>query len=98
MKAVVHDSYGPEEVLHLAELPEPVIGDDEVLVRVKAASIDRSVWHVVTGTPYLARLAFGLRKPKNPVRGQDVAGTVEAVGAAWSATSPCRLRRRWGPT
>jgi NADPH:quinone reductase-like Zn-dependent oxidoreductase len=82
MRAIVQDRYGPEEVLHLADLPDPVIGDDEVLVRVAAAGVDRGVWHIMTGTPYLARLAFGLSRPKNPVRGMDVAGTVEAAGAA----------------
>lgn len=83
MRAVVYDRYGTEEVLRLAhDRPAPVIHDDQVLVRVAAAGVDRGVWHIMTGTPYLARLAFGLSRPKNPVLGMDVAGTVEAVGAA----------------
>lgn len=89
MKAVVQDQYGTEEVLRLAEVPDPVIAaDDEVLIRVAAAGVDRGAWHIMTGTPYLARLAFGLRTPKNPTLGQDAAGTVIAVGPAVTRFSP----------
>lgn len=82
MKAIVQDKYGsPDEVLKLREIDKPVVGDDEVLVRVRAASVHPDVWHVVTGRPYVLRLAgAGLRKPKNPVPGIDVAGQVESVG------------------
>src|SRR5688572_9545829 len=81
MKAVVQDRYGSPDVLQLREIDKPVIGDDEVLVRVRAAGIDQGVWHTMAGLPYLIRIAgFGLRVPKNPVRGLDVAGHVEAVG------------------
>ena len=81
MKAIVHDEYGTADVLELRELDKPVIGDDEILVRVLAAGVDRGVWHVMTGLPYPIRLAgYGLRTPKNPVLGSDVAGVVEAVG------------------
>lgn len=80
MKAIVQDRYGSADVLELGDVDQPQIGTDQVLVRVRAAGIDRGVWHVMTGTPYLGRLAFGLRTPKNPVRGMDVAGVVEAVG------------------
>lgn len=80
MKAVTQDRYGPPEVLRLDDLPPPTPRPDEVLVRVRAAGVDRGVWHVVGGTPYVARLAFGLRRPRQPVPGFDVAGTVEAVG------------------
>lgn len=80
MRAVVRDTYGPAEVLHLAEVPRPEIRADEVLIRVRAAGLDRGAWHVMAGFPYAARLAFGLRKPKKPTLGIDVAGTVVAVG------------------
>lgn len=80
MKAIVHDSYGPPEVLQLRDIAKPLIGDDDVLIRVHAAGLDPSVWHLMTGLPYLVRMMFGLRKPKTPVRGWDVAGVVETVG------------------
>lgn len=83
MKAIVQDSYGGPEVLELRDIDQPVPDDDEVLVRVHAAGLDRGVWHVMTGLPYMIRLVLptlGLRKPKVPVRGMDVAGRVEAVG------------------
>jgi NADPH:quinone reductase-like Zn-dependent oxidoreductase len=80
MKAIVQDTYGSPDVLKLADINKPEPGDDEVLVRVHAAGVDRGVWHLMTGLPYLTRLAFGLRAPKNPVPGMDVAGVVEAVG------------------
>jgi NADPH:quinone reductase-like Zn-dependent oxidoreductase len=81
MKAVVRDAYGSVDALRLAEIDRPVAGDGEVLVRVQAAGLDQGVWHVMTGMPYVMRLAgFGLRAPKNPLLGYDVAGRVEAVG------------------
>jgi NADPH:quinone reductase-like Zn-dependent oxidoreductase len=81
MKAIVRDSYGSAEVLELRDVDKPEIADDEVLVRVHAAGLDRGVWHVMTGLPYPIRLAgYGLRAPKTPVLGADVAGVVEAVG------------------
>jgi NADPH:quinone reductase-like Zn-dependent oxidoreductase len=81
MKAIVQDTYGPPAVLQLREIDMPTIGGDEVLVRVHAAGVDQGVWHLMAGLPYLIRIAgFGLRAPKNPVRGYDVAGRVEAVG------------------
>ncbi len=82
MKAITQDRYGSADVLRLREIEEPSPGDDEVLVRVQAAGIARGVLHLMTGEPYLIRLAgFGFLKPKNPVPGQDVAGTVTATGA-----------------
>jgi NADPH:quinone reductase-like Zn-dependent oxidoreductase len=63
------------------EIAEPEIADSEVLVRVHAAGIDRGTWHAITGLPYLGRLYSGLRKPKRPVPGLDLAGTVAAIGA-----------------
>ena len=81
MKAIVHDTYGPPEVLELREIAKPSIGDDDVLIRVHAAGLDPSVWHLMTGLPYLVRImGYGLRKPRTPVRGSDVAGVIEAVG------------------
>ena len=72
MKAIVQDEYGEaEDVLRLEETDRPEIGDDEVLVRVHAAGVDRGVWHLMTGLPYPIRLAgFGLRAPKTRVRGR----------------------------
>ena len=82
MKAIIQDKYGsPDDVLQLREIDKPVVGDDEVLVRVRAASVHPDVWHVVTGRPYVLRLmGAGLLKPKNPVPGTDVAGHVESAG------------------
>ncbi len=90
MRAVVQDTYGPpDKVLALRETDKPVIGDDAVLVRVHAAGVDQGVWHVVEGLPYLVRLmGIGLRRPKNPVPGMDVAGTVAAVGANVTSFRP----------
>jgi NADPH:quinone reductase-like Zn-dependent oxidoreductase len=81
MKAIVQDTYGSPDVLQLREIDKPVVGDDDVLVRVYAAGVDQGVWHLMAGLPYLVRFAgVGLRAPKNPVRGVDVGGRVEAVG------------------
>ncbi len=83
MTAIVHNEYGtaPEDVLRLEEVDKPTIRDDEVLVRVHAASVDRGTWHIMAGLPYPIRVAgFGLRKPKYPNPGRSLAGTVEAVG------------------
>jgi NADPH:quinone reductase-like Zn-dependent oxidoreductase len=83
MKAIVQDRYGsaPEDVLRVQEVDRPVAGDDEVLVRVVAASVDRGTWHVMAGLPYPIRVAgFGLRRPKYLNPGRSVAGTVDAVG------------------
>lgn len=80
MNAIVQDVYGSADVLHSAQIDVPTIGDDEVLVRVRAAGLDRGTWHLMAGLPYLIRLGYGLRAPKNPVPGLDLAGTVVAVG------------------
>ncbi|HEY4991859.1 MAG TPA: NAD(P)-dependent alcohol dehydrogenase [Nakamurella sp.] len=83
MRAIVQDTYGSAEVLHLARIGRPEIADGEVLVRVHAAGLDRGTWHLMTGRPYLMRImGFGFRRPKNQVAGGDVAGTVVAVGNA----------------
>ena len=81
MKAIVQDTYGSADVLELRDVDRPVVGDDDVLLRVHAAGVDPGVWHLMTGLPYLVRImGFGLRRPKVPIRGRDVAGRVEAVG------------------
>ena len=82
MKAVVRDAYGSADVLRLGEVAKPVAGEGEVAVRVVAAGVDQGTWHVMAGMPYVMRVAgFGIRTPKNPLLGYDVAGRVEAVGA-----------------
>jgi len=84
MKAVVHDAYGsPGEVLKVRDVAMPAVGDNDVLVRVRAASVHPDVWHVVTGIPYILRvMGNGLRRPKFRVPGTDLAGVVESVGRA----------------
>jgi len=82
MRAIVQDRYGAADVLRLAEAATPTPAEDEVLVHVQAAGVDRGTWHIMTGRPYLGRLAFGMRRPRNPVPGLDVAGVVVAVGSA----------------
>jgi NADPH:quinone reductase-like Zn-dependent oxidoreductase len=89
MQAIVQDSYGSADVLELRNIDKPVPGDDEVLVRVRAAGVDRGVWHLMTGLPYLLRVAgYGLRAPRSRVRGREVAGVVEAVGRAVTRFRP----------
>ena len=80
MQAIVQHAYGSAEVLHVEVVNQPVITDDEVLIRVRAASVNHADWVYTTGRPLIARLAFGLSKPKEMVRGKDVAGVVTAVG------------------
>jgi len=83
MKAIVQDEYGsaPEGVLRLAEVARPTIGDDEILVHVRAASVDRGTWHLMAGLPYPMRvMGFGFRRPKAANPGRSMAGTVESVG------------------
>src|SRR5436309_6663658 len=80
MKAIVQDEYGSADVLELTDIDIPAIGDDDVLLRVHAAGAHIGDWHIMTGLPYLIRMSSGLRRPKARVRGQDVAGRVEAVG------------------
>jgi len=80
MRAIVQDGYGSADVLRSAQIARPAIGGAEVLLRVHAAGLDRGTWHLMAGRPYLVRLAVGLRGPRKPVPGLDVAGTVVAVG------------------
>ena len=88
MKAIVQDDFGSPEVLELREIDAPEVGDSTVLVRVRAAGVDAADAYMMRGLPYIARPIFGLRKPKTPVRGIDVAGTVEAVGADVTQLQP----------
>ncbi|XVQ86696.1 NAD(P)-dependent alcohol dehydrogenase [Microbispora siamensis] len=89
MKAFVQDAYGQADVLRLRDVDRPSIGDEEVLVEVRAAAVDPGVWVLMTGRPYLMRLAgFGLRRPKVAIRGRDVAGVVAAVGARVTRFQP----------
>jgi NADPH:quinone reductase-like Zn-dependent oxidoreductase len=82
MRAVLQDRYGDAEVLRYGNTARPEVGDHEVLVRVHAAGLDRGTWHLMTGKPYLMRIAgLGLRRPKERVPGRDLAGSVAAVGA-----------------
>jgi NADPH:quinone reductase-like Zn-dependent oxidoreductase len=82
MTAVVQNGYGPpERVLELATIERPAVGDDDVLIRVRATSANTPDWTTVTGVPYILRLRSGLRRPATPVRGTDLAGVVEAVGS-----------------
>ncbi len=82
MKAIVQGGYGSADTLALAEIERPTPRDDEVLLRVRAASMHIGDWHLLTGRPYMLRAIFGLRGPRTRVRWLDVAGTVEAVGRA----------------
>jgi NADPH:quinone reductase-like Zn-dependent oxidoreductase len=89
LKAIVQEAYGSADVLRLADIDKPELEDDEVLVRVHAAGLDRGAWHFMTGLPYLIRVAgAGFRAPKNPVRGREGAGRVEAVGSGVTRFSP----------
>jgi NADPH:quinone reductase-like Zn-dependent oxidoreductase len=91
MRSVVQDRYGsaPEDVLRMAELDRPTVGDGEVLVRVHAASVDRGTWHIMAGLPYPIRLAgFGLRRPRYANPGRNLAGTVETVGGGVTGFEP----------
>jgi NADPH:quinone reductase-like Zn-dependent oxidoreductase len=89
MKAIVQERYGSPEELEFREVEKPVVGDDDVLVRVRAASVHPDVWHVVTGWPYVLRLmGAGVSRPKNPIPGTDMAGIVECVGKGVSRFRP----------
>src|SRR5271163_3921460 len=81
MKAAVYTRYGPPEVVQITDVEKPVPKDNEVLIKVRAASLNPLDWHFMRGTPYAVRIIAGLRKPKFPGLGVDVAGQVEALGA-----------------
>jgi len=80
MKAIVYEKYGPPDVLQLREIEKPVPGDNEILVKIHAASVNPADWHTMRGKPFLIRLTGGLFSPKNPILGIDIAGEVETVG------------------
>lgn len=82
MRVITQDRYGPADVLRSRDVAQPSPGKDEVLVQVRAAGVDPGVWICMTGRPYAARAAFGLARPKTPVRGRAMAGVVTAVGDA----------------
>jgi NADPH:quinone reductase-like Zn-dependent oxidoreductase len=82
MKAVVYDRYGPPEVLRIADVPKPVPAHDEVLVRIRAAGVTRSDAHLRAGDPFISRFQSGLRRPKRTILGHELAGEIEAIGAA----------------
>lgn len=81
MRAIHQHRYGGSEQLSLTEVPDPTPGPNDVVVRVRAAGVDRGTWHLMAGHPYAVRLAFGLRRPKHPVPGRDVSGVVAEVGS-----------------
>jgi NADPH:quinone reductase-like Zn-dependent oxidoreductase len=81
MNAIVYERYGSPDVLQFREVDRPIPAEDEVLVRVRAASASAFDWHLMRGAPFLARLSHGLRRPKNPQLGADFAGRVESIGA-----------------
>ncbi|MCA9755253.1 MAG: NAD(P)-dependent alcohol dehydrogenase [Candidatus Eisenbacteria bacterium] len=84
MKAVIHEKYGPPSVLRLDDVPIPEIGDDEVRVRIRAASANAGDWHLMRADPFVIRFMFGFLKPKHRILGSDFAGTIEAVGSGVS--------------
>lgn len=90
MRAIVQDVYGEaQDVLRLEQVARPEIADDEVLLRVHAAGVDRGVWHIMAGLPYPIRLmGYGFRVPRDRARGREVAGVVEAVGARVTTFAP----------
>ena len=88
MRAITQTRYGSSDVLRLADMPRPSVREDQVLVRVHAAGLDRGTEHLMTGKPYAVRLAMGLRRPRNPVPGRDVAGTVIETGGAVTGFAP----------
>src|SRR3712207_7795816 len=88
MKAMVNTKYGPPDVLKLTKVEKPVPKDDEALVKVHAASVNPADWHLLRGTPYIARLQLGLRKPKETVLGCDVAGQGETGGKNVTTPQP----------
>ena len=89
MKAVVRDTYGSADLLEFRDVERPTVAGDDVLVRVRAAGLDRGVWHIMTGRPYLLRLAgYGIRRPKTATLGSDLAGVVEGAGADVTGFAP----------
>ena len=89
MRAIVFGRYGPPEVLSLREIDKPIVREDEILVKVRAAGVNPQDWHCMRGEPLLARLFVGgLLRPGHPILGSDIAGTVEAVGVKVARLEP----------
>jgi NADPH:quinone reductase-like Zn-dependent oxidoreductase len=88
MKAMVQDRYGSGDVVEPRDIDKPAIGDDQVLIRVRAAGVNPADWAIMHGLPYIARPIYGLRRPKHEVRGTDVAGQVEAIGGQVTRFKP----------
>ena len=98
MKAVTHDVYGSPDVLHLEEIDLPKVKEDEVLVKVKAAGVNWADWSAVSGFPMVMRLGYGLRAPRKGLRGSDLAGVVDAVGAKVTGFQIGDEVFGWGPS
>ena len=96
MKAIVQGRYGSADVLEVKDVAKPVFSDDQVLVRVRAAAVNIGDWHLMRGIPYVMRLVFGPVKPRQQVRGLDLAGEVEAVGGAVTQFRPGDEVFGWG--
>src|ERR687887_364645 len=88
MKAIVQDRYGEADVLEFRDVEDPVVGENDVLIRVRAAGVGPDVWHIMAGKPYMARPVIGFRRPKVRIRGWDVAGIVEKVGSSVTEFKP----------
>src|ERR1700674_4819484 len=88
MKAIIQDAYGSADVLELRDIDKPEIGDGEVLVRVRGAGVNPADWAIMAGLPSIARPLSGLQKPKNAVRGTDIAGEVEGLGGSVTRFRP----------
>jgi NADPH:quinone reductase-like Zn-dependent oxidoreductase len=88
MKAIVNTQYGRADVLHLKEVEKPSPGSNEVLIKIHAVSLNYADWHMLTGTPFLARMSFGLLRPNKSILGADIAGMVEAIGNAVTDFKP----------
>src|SRR3990172_82856 len=88
MKAIVYTEYGPPDVLQFTEVAKPTPKDDEVLIEVRAASVNPLDWHYMRGAPYIVRVEAGLRRPKNTRLGVDLAGRVEAAGRNVTQVQP----------
>src|ERR1700747_503994 len=97
MKAIVYYTYGSPEVLQYEDMDKPTPKDDEVLVRVRAASVNPYDWHFMRGMPYPLRMQAGLGKPKDPRLGVDLAGQVESVGRGVTEVRPRHEGFGWGP-
>src|SRR5689334_19805503 len=97
MRAVIQPAYGGPDVLELREVEAPVAGAGEVLVRIRAAGLNSADWHLLRGVPYVMRLVFGLRRPRKPIPGMDLAGEVEAVGTGVTALRVGDAVFGWGP-